>query len=76
MALLGTYIDVRTLATIATQGSSTFAHGLGAAPDFVFAQFEAAATRVEVTHQSLPEPSVLLSSAGTRWHRRPAGSAT
>lgn len=43
MALLGTFIDVRTIATIATSGSATFAHGLGAAPSFVFAQPRAAA---------------------------------
>lgn len=44
MTLLGTFIDVRTLAAIATQSSATFAHGLGAAPDFVFVQQEVAAT--------------------------------
>ncbi len=35
MALLGTYADSRTIATIATSGSATFAHGLGSAPNVV-----------------------------------------
>ena len=35
MALLGSYIDVRTLVSIVTNGSLTFAHGLPASPDFV-----------------------------------------
>ena len=35
MALLGTFIDSRTIASIATNGTSTFAHGLPASPDFV-----------------------------------------
>jgi hypothetical protein len=35
MALLGSYIDSRTLAAIASGGSSSYAHGLGAAPDIV-----------------------------------------
>lgn len=42
MALLSTFIDVRTLAALATSGSSTYSHGLGAAPDFVFVQPELA----------------------------------
>jgi len=44
MALLGTFIDSRTIATIATGGSATFAHGLGADPHLVIAQPEAAGT--------------------------------
>lgn len=35
MALLGSFIDVRTLVSIATNATLTFAHGLPAAPDFV-----------------------------------------
>lgn len=35
MALLGSFIDVRTVAAIASNGSASFAHGLPAAPDFV-----------------------------------------
>ena len=35
MALLSTYIDVRTNAAMAAEGSTTFAHGLPASPDFV-----------------------------------------
>ena len=35
MALLGKFIDQRTLAAIASNGSASFAHGLPAAPDFV-----------------------------------------
>lgn len=37
MALLGSFIDVRTIAGIAANGTATFAHGLPAAPDFVWA---------------------------------------
>ena len=44
MALLGTFIDVRTLATIATQGSAAFAHGLPATPDMVMITLTGAAT--------------------------------
>lgn len=35
MVLLGRFIDHRTLAAIASNGSASFAHGLPAAPDFV-----------------------------------------
>lgn len=35
MALIGTYIDQRTLAAINTNASASFAHGLGAAPHMV-----------------------------------------
>jgi hypothetical protein len=35
MALLGSYIDTRTIAGIAAGGSSSYAHGLPAAPDIV-----------------------------------------
>ena len=35
MALLGSFIDVRTLASIVSNASTSFAHGLPAAPDFV-----------------------------------------
>lgn len=41
MALLGTYIDSRTLSGLATAGTVTYAHGLSAAPDFVLIQFVA-----------------------------------
>lgn len=36
MALLGTYIDSRTLAALTSGASASFAHGLPAAPDLVF----------------------------------------
>ena len=35
MALLGSFIDVRTIASIGSAASASFAHGLPAAPDFV-----------------------------------------
>lgn len=35
MALLGTFVDSRTLAAIAAAGSSSYAHGLPANPDLV-----------------------------------------
>lgn len=44
MALLGAYIDVRTIASFASNTSASFAHGLPAAPDFVIIQGIQAAT--------------------------------
>lgn len=38
MALLGSFIDVRTIASLASNGSVSFAHGLPGAPDFVIVQ--------------------------------------
>lgn len=35
MALLGSFIDVRTIASFASNASASFAHGLPAIPDFV-----------------------------------------
>lgn len=35
MALLGSFVDVRTVAGLAAEGTASFAHGLPAAPDFV-----------------------------------------
>lgn len=35
MTLLGSFIDVRTIASIAANGSASFTHGLPASPDFV-----------------------------------------
>jgi hypothetical protein len=35
MALLGSFIDSRTIASFASNTSFTYAHGLPAAPDFV-----------------------------------------
>lgn len=35
MALLGSFIDTRTIDTLAAAGTVSFAHGLPAAPDFV-----------------------------------------
>ena len=37
MARLGAFIDVTTLASVAANGTLTFAHGLPASPDFVLA---------------------------------------
>ena len=44
MALLGSFIDVRTLASIAASGSALYAHGLPAAPDFVLFEYTGGAT--------------------------------
>lgn len=44
MALLGAYIDQRTLAAIAAEGSFSYAHGLPAAPDFVIVHGSATTT--------------------------------
>ena len=38
MALLGTFIDQRTIAAILAAGSASFAHGLPAAPDTCIAE--------------------------------------
>jgi hypothetical protein len=39
MALLGSFIDKRTLASVAKNGGTgTFAHGLPATPDYMFLQ--------------------------------------
>ena len=35
MAVLGSFIDVRTIASFASNASASFAHGLPAAPDFI-----------------------------------------
>ena len=44
MALLGSFIDSRTIVSLASNASTTFAHGLPAAPDFVLLQPTGAAT--------------------------------
>ena len=38
MALLGAFVDQRTIAAITAAGSASFAHGLPAAPDVSFMQ--------------------------------------
>lgn len=53
MALLGTFVDSRTLATIATSGSATFAHGISGGPDFVIIQPEGTAV---ASSASIPHP--------------------
>lgn len=44
MALLGSFIDSRTIASFASNGSASFAHGLPAAPDFLIIAGNQAAT--------------------------------
>jgi len=44
MALLGRYIDQRTVASFASNASASFAHGLPSAPDFVIIAGSGAAT--------------------------------
>ena len=39
MALMGTRIDKRTIAGLASQGTATYAHGLPGAPDSVSIRF-------------------------------------
>lgn len=49
MALLGAYIDSRTVASFASNASASFAHGLPAAPDFlIIAGFQNATTSLGV----------------------------
>lgn len=54
MALLGSFIDVRTLAPIASNGSASFAHGLPAAPDFVIIHGTSNATGASNAAMALP----------------------
>jgi hypothetical protein len=44
MALLGSFIDSRTIASFASNTSASFAHGLPAAPDFLIIAGIGAAT--------------------------------
>lgn len=44
MVLLGSFIDVRTIASFASNASASFAHGLPAAPDFIILAGDGAAT--------------------------------
>jgi len=44
MALLGKFIDQRTIAAIASNGSASFAHALPASPDFIVIQGFTSAT--------------------------------
>lgn len=44
MALLGSFIDVRTIASFASNASASFAHGLPSAPDFIIIAADGAAT--------------------------------
>jgi len=44
MVLLGSFIDVRTIASFASNASASFAHGLPAAPDFIIIAGDGAAT--------------------------------
>lgn len=44
MALLGSFIDSRTIASFASNASASFAHGLPAAPDFLVVAGVGAAT--------------------------------
>lgn len=44
MALLGSFIDSRTIASFASNASASFAHGLPATPDFVIPLPNGAAT--------------------------------
>lgn len=49
MALLGSYIDSRTVASFASNASASFAHGLPAAPDFlIIAGIQAATTSLGI----------------------------
>lgn len=54
MALLGSFIDSRTIASIASNGSTAFAHGLPAAPDFVIAIPLGAATTASGSSIAFP----------------------
>lgn len=49
MALLGTFIDERTLVAIATDASTSFAHGLPASPDWVGIR-ETASSASSISH--------------------------
>lgn len=53
MALLGSYIDVRTIASIQTGATATFAHGLPASPDFVIV-VPSVTTASSASHMGIP----------------------
>lgn len=54
MALLGSYIDSRTVASIASNGSASFAHGLPAAPDIVIIHGTSSASGASNAAMALP----------------------
>jgi hypothetical protein len=54
MALLGSFIDVRTIASIDSNASASFAHGLPAAPDFVIIMGTSNASGVSSNAMALP----------------------
>lgn len=67
MALLGTFIDSRTLAGLTSGGTSSFAHGLPAAPDFVIVQFIASlatSNTVSMITAATDATNVTLQNAG------------
>jgi len=54
MALLGSFIDVRTIASQASDATATYAHGLPAAPDFVIIHGTSSASGVSSNAMALP----------------------
>lgn len=58
MALLGSFIDVRTIASIDSNASASFAHGLPAAPDFVIIMGTSNASGVSSNAMALPRYAV------------------
>jgi dihydroorotase len=68
MALLGTYIDQRTLAALNSNASTSFAHGLGAAPHMVDVRetaTNASATSFAKIQALVDATNVTLNNAGS-----------
>ena len=57
MALLGSYIDSRTIASLSSGASTSFAHGLPAAPDFMIVNALGAATVASGAALAMPRVS-------------------
>lgn len=71
MALLGSYIDVRTIASFASNASASFAHGLPAAPDFVLISGLQAATTASGVVPNYTADATNVSLFGTATNSAP-----
>lgn len=72
MSLLGSYIDVRTIASFASNASASFAHGLPAAPDFVIPVGLGAATTASGVPPLVTADATNVSLFGTATNSSPA----
>lgn len=72
MALLGAFIDSRTIASFASNASASFAHGLPAAPDFVIPLGLGAATTASGVAPLFTADATNVSLFGTATNSSPA----